>query len=70
MHITPYKTPKLSDQQPLQALIDAYIPSLHEQEIVVVTSKIVSMCFGDVVLDDGSTDKKDLIRQEAEYYLG
>lgn len=70
MHITPYKTPKLSDQQSLQALIDAYIPSLHEQAIVVVTSKIVSICYGDVVPDDGSIDKKDLIHREANYYLG
>lgn len=70
MHITPYKTPKLSDQQSLPALIDAHLPVLHEQEIVVVTSKIVSICYGDVVQDDGSIDKKDLIRQEADYYLG
>ncbi len=70
MHITPYKTPKLSGPQSLQALIDAYIPVLHEQEIVVVTSKIVSICYGDVVRNDGSLDKKDLIRQEADYYLG
>jgi putative folate metabolism gamma-glutamate ligase len=70
MHITPYKTPKLSDQQSLQKLIDAYIPLLHEREIIVVTSKIVSICYGDVVLDDGTIEKKDLIRQEADYYLG
>jgi putative folate metabolism gamma-glutamate ligase len=43
---------------------------LHEQEIVVVTSKIVSICYGDVVRNDGSIDKKELIRREADYYLG
>jgi putative folate metabolism gamma-glutamate ligase len=70
MHITPYRTPKLSGQQSLQELIDMHIPLLHEQEIVVVTSKIVSVCYGDVVPDDGTVEKKDLIRQEADYYLG
>ena len=70
MQITAYKTPKIASKQTLHGLIDSCIPQLHEQEILVVTSKIVSICYGDVVEDDGSVDKKALMRQEADYYLG
>lgn len=42
---------------------------LQERSILAITSKIVSLAEGRIVPLD-SIDKKDLIRQEADYYLG
>jgi putative folate metabolism gamma-glutamate ligase len=49
-------------------VLDAYIASLEENSVVAVTSKIVALCEGRVAPFDG-TDKKELIAQEAEYYI-
>jgi dihydrofolate synthase / folylpolyglutamate synthase len=49
-------------------LLDEYIGELTEGSVVVVTSKIVSLCEGSVVPLAG-TDKDELIKQNCEYYL-
>lgn len=62
------KTHKITSSQALSQIINRYISSLKEKSIVVITSKIVSICEGRVV-KIGEIDKKKLIEQEAEYYL-
>lgn len=69
MQITPVKTPKVRVGMKLSELLDAAIPSLTDGSVVVVTSKIVSICQGDVVKNDNSVDKRDLIQKHSEYYL-
>jgi putative folate metabolism gamma-glutamate ligase len=69
MQVTVIKTPKImpSDQDIL-AVIDAALPQLAEGDIVAVTSKIISICEGNIVPMDGA-DKEQLIVQESDYYL-
>ena len=54
--------------QPLTELLNKSIDRLSERSIVVITSKVVSLCENRVV-PIGSMDKEELIKQEADYYL-
>lgn len=69
MIVNPIKTRiiKPNDCQVID-LLKEYIPSLMEGSIVVVTSKVVSLCEGRVVPLEGN-NKEDLIAQEADYFL-
>jgi dihydrofolate synthase / folylpolyglutamate synthase len=52
----------------LVSLLDATIPKLEESSIVAITSKIVSLCEGNVVSLD-AVSKEELIKRESDYYL-
>jgi len=69
MKIFSIKTHKIRPyKQNLFEILDKYLKSVKERSIVVITSKIVSICDGRVIkLEDG--DKKKLIEKEAEYFL-
>lgn len=69
MEITAYKTKAVTVGDSLFPLLDACLPTLSDGDIVVVTSKIVSISEGTVVKNDGSVDKHDLIRREADSFL-
>ena len=69
MIITPYKTKAVIVGDSLFPILDDCLPTLSDGDIVVVTSKIVSICEGAVVKNDGSINKHDLIKQEADSYL-
>ncbi len=69
MKIFSIKTHKIRPyKQNLFEILDKYLKSLKERSIVVITSKIVSICEGRVVKME-KADKKELIEQEAEYFL-
>ncbi len=69
MIIKAIKTHKItSDDQDLLAILDKYIVELAEGSIIIVTSKIVSICEGNFVPVEGS-NKDKLIKQEADLYL-
>lgn len=69
MQVIAIKTPKITPGgQDILAVLDAALPPLAEGDIVVVTSKVVSICEGSII-PAGTTDKETLIRQEAERYL-
>lgn len=69
MRITPIKTDKiLPKSHSLYEVLDKSINNLDENSIVVITSKIVSLCEGRTVPISGAK-KKELVEQEAEYYL-
>ena len=55
-------------RQNLFEILDKYLKKLSERSIVVITSKIVSICEGRVVKIK-EADKEKLIEQEAEYFL-
>ncbi len=69
MIVTPYSTPKVVAGNNLIHILDASLPKLKQKDIVVITSKIISICQGRVVKNDGTVDKRELIRKEAEKYI-
>lgn len=53
---------------PLPEVLDKALPHITEQSIIVITSKIVSLCEGRVI-KIGEADKDELIKQESEQYI-
>lgn len=49
-------------------VLDKHLPDVSDQSIVVITSKIVSICEGNVI-KIGKVDKAHLIQQESEYFI-
>jgi putative folate metabolism gamma-glutamate ligase len=70
MQVTAYKTPKVQPNDDLYKILDECLPTLEEKSVICVTSKIVSLCEGNVIKDDGSVSKEELVHNEADYYLG
>ncbi|MEK7577977.1 MAG: coenzyme F420-0:L-glutamate ligase [Patescibacteria group bacterium] len=69
MNIKAIKTePVTKETGDIYTLLEKSISSLEENSVLVVTSKIVSICEGRII-KIGTTDKDTLIAQEAEYYL-
>lgn len=50
-------------------IFDSVLPKLSEKDVVVVASKIVAICQGRVVKNDGKITKHDLMVKEADFYL-
>ena len=72
MKTTAIKTHRIDIHESLHAILDRYIPVLAENSIVVITSKIVSLCQGRVVPKPLEADpgfKEALIKQEADSVL-
>lgn len=69
MIVTTYKTAKIGVEDNLNSILNHYLPVLQEKDIVVITSKIISICQKRVKKNDGSIDKHNLIHREAEYYI-
>ncbi|AAF39694.1 putative folate metabolism gamma-glutamate ligase [Chlamydia muridarum str. Nigg] len=67
MKITPIKTRKVFAHDSLQEIFQESLPPIQERSIVVVSSKIVSLCEGAVA--DAQISKADLIKKEADAYL-
>jgi len=69
MNIAAVKTELIyPKQQSLLAVIDKSIPTLAERTVVVISSKIVSLCEGNFV-DPTTASKDELIKQNAQFYL-
>ena len=69
MHIKTYKTHPITTDDNIFRLIDTYIPKLEEKSILVITSKIVSLCEKSVIEKKSVKSKEELIRKTAEAYL-
>lgn len=68
MQITAVKTHKITvKDKDILSVVDKYIDNFEENSILVVTSKIVSLCEGNVV--DSKANKDDLVKSEADMYL-
>ncbi len=68
MKITAIKTEAVQPgQHQLDDLIDKYIQRLPERTVLAVSSKVVSICEGQIV-DINTTDRQKLLREEADYY--
>ncbi len=64
-----YKTHKVRPHENLFEVLDRYLPTLAEKNIVVITSKIISICQGQLVKTDDSVDKATLIKKESDHYF-
>ena len=69
MQVKVYKTRRITTQDSLFDLIDTYVPKLENRSVLAITSKIVSLCEGNIVPKDSVASKEALIRQTAEAYL-
>lgn len=69
MKITTFKTKKVKVGDNLYKILDSSLPGLKEKDVVVITSKIISICQNRVVKNDGKITKHDLVLKEADYYL-
>lgn len=68
MIVTGIQTHAVTPNENLIEVLDTYLPEIHEGDIVVITSKLVSVCEGALVPADPHI-KEQLIAQESEYYL-
>ncbi len=70
MQINPIKTRSIipGDGSTLEAILAEYVTDLKENSVVLVTSKIVSICEGRFI-KVGTVDKDELIITESERYL-
>lgn len=69
MKVTPIKTKKVEVGDKLFDILDESLPKLKEKDVIVITSKIVSITQGRVLKNDGSIDKAELVKKEADLYL-
>ena len=69
MIVTSYKTKKILSGDSLTDILDTSLPVLKNRDIVVVTSKIVSICEGNVDPDTTEKNKHRLIHKESEQYI-
>ena len=69
MKVTAIKTKKIVVGDNLFKVLDDYLPKLKDGDIVAIASKIISICQGDVVKNDGKVSKFELIKKEADFYL-
>lgn len=69
MIVKAYKTHKIRVGDSLFKVLDKYLPKIEEKDVVVITSKIIAICQGRVVKNDGKISRFDLAKKEAQYYL-
>ncbi len=69
MEIQSYKTKQVVEGDQLHEVIDASLPPLNNGDIVVITSKIVSICQGRLQKATTDAEKFALIRKEAQYII-
>lgn len=69
MEITAYKTKPVIKGDNLFDILDISLPPLQNGDIVVITSKVVSICQGRLKEATTDEEKFKLIRQEAQYII-
>lgn len=69
MQIRALKAHPIRPNEDLLSIVDKYIPKLHDESIVAITSKIVSLCEGAVVPASDVPSKNELVKQNAELFL-
>lgn len=69
MDIKTYKTAPVVVGDTLFPLLDRYVDDFRDGDILVVTSKVISICEGRVQKLANQAEKDALIRQESEQYL-
>ncbi len=69
MKVTPIKTHKITEKSKnLFAILDKYVPSMKEGSVLAITSKIIAICQGRIIKDEGQS-KDELVEKEADLFL-
>lgn len=68
MLVEAIKTHRIECGENLEQIIDKYVTNINERTILVITSKIISICQGRTVAK-GSITKEELIQQEADLVI-
>lgn len=68
MYIKAIKTHIIEQNDTLEDLLDSYMTNLSEEDILVITSKIISVLQGRKI-DKNLIDKQSLIQQESDLWL-
>lgn len=69
MIVKTIKTHKITtDDTDIFEVLDKYVTELPERSVLVVTSKIVSICEGNII-PISEKDKYEIVMEEAEYYI-
>jgi len=68
MRIEAIKTHKVDISDSLAAILDGYIKSVCDEDIIIITSKIISILQGRLVSKE-TIDKRLLVQQEADLIL-
>ena len=71
MQVTPIRTPIVSVHDDLFEIIKAAVPQVPENSVLVITSKIVALCEGNVspVVTGSREEKQNIVREEADAYI-
>jgi coenzyme F420-0:L-glutamate ligase len=70
LQFLPVKTrPMLPPQDDIYPVLDKYLPSLKEGDVLIITSKIVSIHQGRCIKITDVREKDDLIKKEADAYI-
>lgn len=70
MEVLPIKTRLMQPpKDDLFALLDEYLTDVRDGDVLTVASKVVAIHQGRCIKNDGTIDKEELARQEADYYL-
>lgn len=69
MKIDGVKTHKITNKDTdINQILDRYVKTLSEGSIIIITSKIISICEGNIIPVE-SADKDTLIQKEADFYI-
>lgn len=68
MIVNAYKTKKILPKDNLEVILNESLPTLSENSVVIVSAKIVALCEGRVIKNDGTVKKEDLVKKESEFY--
>lgn len=69
MEVYPIHTDIITPKQTIFQVLDQYIQTFEEKSILAITSKVISICENRIVSKATVSSKKNLIMQEADYYL-
>lgn len=70
MRIEPVKTEKIvDDSKTIFEVLDKAISEIKDGSIIVITSKIVSLCEGSFISKNKVKDKDTLVKAEADFYI-
>jgi len=69
MNVTSVKTALFKPRENLAAFITAHIPTVKENTILAVASKLFALWKGEIVLYQNAAQKEELIRRESEFAL-
>lgn len=68
MHVKAIKTRRINPRDSIEMVLDEYIKDLSEEDIIIITSKIISVIQGRLI-DKNEIDKQSLIYKEADLLL-